>query len=125
MAKASALHPQQKKKPSADIAVSFIALSPSLAFSVLLSLMAAAPGSIPWVEKYISLLFRTSPSHLIVRRYRPHCLADIVGNDESVERLRVIAEDGNMPHLILTGPPGTGKTSSINALAAEVPACIV
>ncbi len=82
--------------------------------------MAAAPGSIPWVEKYISLLFRTSPSHLIVRRYRPHCLADIVGNDESVERLRVIAEDGNMPHLILTGPPGTGKTSSINALAAEL-----
>lgn len=65
--------------------------------------MAAAPGSIPWVEKY-----------------RPHCLADIVGNDESVERLRVIAEDGNMPHLILTGPPGTGKTSSINALAAEL-----
>lgn len=65
--------------------------------------MAATPDRIPWVEKY-----------------RPHCLADIVGNDESVERLRVIAEDGNMPHLILTGPPGTGKTSSINALAAEL-----
>ena len=25
---------------------------------------------------------------------------------DAAARLRVIAEDGNMPHLILTGPPG-------------------
>ncbi|KAJ6415237.1 hypothetical protein OIU84_004096 [Salix udensis] len=47
---------------------------------------------IPWVEKY-----------------RPSKVADIVGNPDAVSRLQVIARDGNMPNLILAGPPGTGK----------------
>lgn len=47
---------------------------------------------IPWVEKY-----------------RPRNLEDVVGNEETLVRLRAIAEDGNMPNLILCGPPGTGK----------------
>jgi len=64
----------------------------------------AAAGSqtfeLPWVE-----------------RYRPHLLADVVGNSEIIGRLRAIAEDGCMPNLILSGPPGTGKTTSVVALA--------
>jgi replication factor C subunit 2/4 len=44
-------------------------------------------------------------------------MADVVGNEETVSRLRVIARDGNMPHVIIAGPPGTGKTSSILCLA--------
>lgn len=47
---------------------------------------------VPWVEKY-----------------RPRTLDDVVGNDDTLVRLRAIAEDGNMPNLILCGPPGTGK----------------
>lgn len=39
---------------------------------------------IPWVEKF-----------------RPNRVADIVGNDDAVSRLQVIARDGNMPNLIL------------------------
>eukprot|EP00043_Microstomoeca_roanoka_P005748 m.57695 g.57695 ORF g.57695 m.57695 type:complete len:322 (+) comp13103_c0_seq1:265-1230(+) len=52
-----------------------------------------------------------------VEKYRPKELKDIVGNDETVERLKVIAEAGNMPNLIIAGPPGTGKTTSILCLA--------
>lgn len=55
---------------------------------------------VPWVEKY-----------------RPRTLDEVVGNHETLVRLRAIARDGNMPNLILCGPPGTGKTSSVHALA--------
>lgn len=70
-----------------------------------------------------------------VEKYRPILLNDIVGNVEAVERLRVIARDGNLyaskknqlififififfdcalrPNLIIAGPPGIGKTTSI------------
>ncbi|XP_021817376.1 replication factor C subunit 2 isoform X3 [Prunus avium] len=55
-----------------------------------------------------------------VEKYRPSNVADIVGNEDAVSRLQVIARDGNMPNLILAGPPGTGKTTSILALAHEL-----
>mmetsp|Transcript_29661 Transcript_29661/g.43968 ORF Transcript_29661/g.43968 Transcript_29661/m.43968 type:complete len:355 (-) Transcript_29661:68-1132(-) len=55
-----------------------------------------------------------------VERYRPQILNDVVGNEETLVRLRAIAEDGNMPNLILCGPPGTGKTTSVHALAHQL-----
>lgn len=36
-----------------------------------------------------------------VEKYRPNKVADIVGNEDAVSRLQVIARDGNMPNLIL------------------------
>ena len=47
---------------------------------------------VPWIEKF-----------------RPQLLKDVVGNEETLIRLQAIAEDGNLPNLILCGPPGTGK----------------
>ncbi len=38
---------------------------------------------------------------LQVEKYRPTLIKDIVGNNEAVARLQVIAEEGNMPNLIL------------------------
>lgn len=36
-----------------------------------------------------------------VEKYRPQLVKDIVGNDEAVGRLQVIAEEGNLPNVIL------------------------
>ena len=55
---------------------------------------------LPWVEKY-----------------RPKRLEDVVGNKEALSRMLVLAKEGNMPNLILSGPPGCGKTTSVLALA--------
>jgi DNA polymerase III delta prime subunit len=55
-----------------------------------------------------------------IERYRPRTLDDVVGNEDTVSRLRAIGETGNLPNLILSGPPGTGKTTSVHALARHL-----
>ncbi|KAI9496973.1 P-loop containing nucleoside triphosphate hydrolase protein, partial [Zychaea mexicana] len=55
-----------------------------------------------------------------VEKYRPILLKDIVGNEDTVARLKVVARDGNMPNVILAGLPGIGKTTSILCLAHEL-----
>lgn len=44
----------------------------------------------------------TRISVLRVEKYRPVYLEDVVGNSDTVERLKVIAQDGNMPHIIIS-----------------------
>ncbi|KAK4242485.1 DNA replication factor C-like protein [Achaetomium macrosporum] len=56
----------------------------------------------------------------MVEKYRPVFLDDIVGNTETIERLKIIARDGNMPHLIISGMPGIGKTTSVLCLARQL-----
>jgi len=56
--------------------------------------------NLPWVEKY-----------------RPTKFEEIVGNEETVARLSVFSKTGNFPHIMIAGPPGVGKTTTILCLA--------
>lgn len=58
---------------------------------------------LPWVEKY-----------------RPRVLADVAGNSAVVDRLKAIEADGNVPHMMLSGLPGIGKTTSVLCLARSL-----
>ena len=61
----------------------------------------------------------TSDHTIWIERYRPATLADIVGQDEIVERLQSYVRSGSLPHLLFTGPAGVGKTTAAVALARE------
>jgi replication factor C small subunit len=54
-----------------------------------------------------------------IEKYRPVKLADIVGQDQIVERLSSYVRTGNLPHLLFTGSAGVGKTTAAIALARE------
>ncbi len=59
-------------------------------------------------------------SHTIwIEKYRPQKLADIVGQNEIIERLESYVKSGNLPHLLFTGTAGVGKTTAAVALARE------
>jgi len=57
---------------------------------------------IPWTEKY-----------------RPDTLDEVVGNEDSVNKMKRWVDDDSVPHVLLQGPAGTGKTASIVAFAKD------
>lgn len=58
---------------------------------------------LPWIEKY-----------------RPKKLDDIIQQDEVIKVLKNTLETGDLPHLLFYGPSGTGKTSTILAIAFQL-----
>ena len=58
---------------------------------------------IPWVEKY-----------------RPKSFDDIVSQNIVINSLKAFIKKGDMPHMIFTGPAGTGKTSAALIIAKEM-----
>ena len=58
---------------------------------------------IPWVEKY-----------------RPESFDDIVSQNIAINSLKTFIKKGDMPHMIFTGPAGTGKTSAALIIAKEI-----
>jgi replication factor C small subunit len=57
---------------------------------------------------------------LWIEKYRPSSFDEIIGQRDSVEKLKAMLEKGDVQHMILSGPPGVGKTTSAVALARVV-----
>jgi replication factor C subunit 2/4 len=55
-----------------------------------------------------------------VDKYRPKKLSQIIQQDEIIRVLNDSLKTGLLPHLLLHGPPGTGKTSTILSFAMEL-----
>ena len=53
-------------------------------------------------------------------KYRPKKLDEVIGQKHVTERLKAYVSSGNMPHLLLTGPAGTGKTTCSLAVSKEM-----
>lgn len=62
--------------------------------------VAAEPSLLPWVEKY-----------------RPSSLQELVAHEDIIRMIERMMNKKQLPHMLLHGPPGTGKTSTITALA--------
>ena len=59
--------------------------------------------NLPWIEKH-----------------RPKLLDEIIDHKEKVETLKGFISANQLPHLLFSGPPGTGKTSLILSLSRHM-----
>jgi replication factor C subunit 3/5 len=56
----------------------------------------------------------------LIEKYRPKRLSDMVSHEEILTTINMFVERKNIPHFLFHGPPGTGKTSCILALARQL-----
>ena len=66
------------------------------------------------VEKEAAPLQKSRPW---VEKWRPQKVEDVSHQQEVVRTLKTSIEKGSVPHLLFHGPPGTGKTTTVLALA--------
>lgn len=59
--------------------------------------------TLPWIEKY-----------------RPKNIDEIISHDQNIETIKKLLENDSLPHLLFYGASGTGKTSTILALANKI-----
>uniref|UniRef100_A0A6C0H7T7 AAA+ ATPase domain-containing protein n=1 Tax=viral metagenome TaxID=1070528 RepID=A0A6C0H7T7_9ZZZZ len=58
---------------------------------------------LPWIEKY-----------------RPIMIDNIISHNQNIDTIKKLIKAKVLPHILFHGPPGTGKTSTILAIANEL-----
>lgn len=56
---------------------------------------------------------------LWIEKYRPKTFDEVLGQEPSVRQLRSYAATGNLPHLMVIGRSGCGKSSTLEAFSRE------
>ncbi len=57
---------------------------------------------------------------LWIEKYRPRRCEDVVGQERVMEHLRTFAATRNVPHLLVCGPHGTGKSAAVECFARQL-----
>ena len=56
----------------------------------------------------------------LVEKYRPRSFKEIVSQNIAINNLKDFVKHGSMPHMIFSGPAGTGKTSTALIIAKDL-----
>ena len=58
--------------------------------------------------------------YLWVEKYRPKTLDGYIGNEHFVRKLEQWLDEGDIPHILLYGPAGTGKTTAAKIITSNI-----
>jgi len=65
-------------------------------------------------------MFGNNEHTLWVEKYRPDTLEGYVGNQSIVDKVKLYLENGDVPHLLLYGNAGTGKTTLAKIISNNI-----
>ena len=65
-------------------------------------------------------MISTKTNTLWVEKYRPQSLDTYIGNDHLKSKVSIYLESGDLPHLLLFGKAGTGKTTLAKLLVKNI-----
>lgn len=58
--------------------------------------------------------------YIWTEKYRPDSLDGYIGNEHFVNKLKLWLDEGDIPHLLLYGPAGTGKTTAAKIIVNNI-----
>jgi DNA polymerase III delta prime subunit len=58
--------------------------------------------------------------YLWIEKYRPDSLKNYIGNEQMKEKFSGYINEQDLPHILLTGPAGTGKTTAAKIILKEI-----